>query len=156
MNPFSMLAIANSANKEESLKAAVSTAAKNKDKIEKQIAELQQKLTKAKHTLSEATRSFNEWQVENNKPAPAPVDAAATVTVVVETCNETETEDARIARIVAETLANMGVTTPASKTVEITVEKSADDLTLAPAPVAGASSSKGGNYPAPKQNKQRR
>lgn len=157
MNPFSLLAKANSVGKEETLKSAVSSAAKNKDKIEKEIAALQNKLLRAKLELSEASREFNVWQAENNKPAAAE-ETTAPVTVVVETAenNCTESEDARIARIVAETLANMGVTPPASKPVEISVEKSAEELTLAPAPVAGPSSSKGGNYPAPKQNKQRR
>ena len=79
-----------------------------------------------------------------------------------------ETEDARIARIVTETLVSLGVvpqtnpkqapaaTAPATPAQEVTVEKSAEELTLSAVPVAGPSSSKGGNYPAAKQHKQRR
>ena len=76
-----------------------------------------------------------------------------------------ESDDARIARIVAETLIRMGVvpqagvkepqTTAPTTQPEITVEKSAVELTLSPAPVAGPTSAKGGNYPAAKQHKQR-
>ena len=79
----------------------------------------------------------------------------------------TESDDARIARIVIETLTSLGVVPqanlkqaqasvpPPATPVQVTVEKSAEELTLAAAPVAGASSSKGGNYPAGKQHKQR-
>ena len=79
-----------------------------------------------------------------------------------------ETEDARIARIVTETLVSLGVvpqtnpkqapaaTAPATPAQEVTVEKSAEELTLSAVPVTGPSSSKGGNYPAAKQHKQRR
>lgn len=79
-----------------------------------------------------------------------------------------ETEDARIARIVTETLVSLGVvpqtnpkqapaaTAPATPAQGVTVEKSAEELTLSAVPVAGPSSSKGGNYPAAKQHKQRR
>ena len=81
-----------------------------------------------------------------------------------------ESEDARIARIVVETLTGLGVvpqtgsnqsqaSAPApvpQEQQQVTVVKAAEELTLAAAPVAGPSNSKGGNYPAPKQNKQRR
>ena len=93
-----------------------------------------------------------------------PVEPVATEEVAQATSEPSanavvESEDARITRIVVETITSLGVvpqTAPAQQAQPVTVEKSADELTLAPAPVAGPSSSKGGNYPAGKQQKPRR
>lgn len=81
-----------------------------------------------------------------------------------------ESDDARIARIVVETLTGLGIVPQAGSNQapaavpapapqeqqQVTVVKAAEELTLAAAPVVGPSNSKGGNYPAPKQSKQRR
>lgn len=163
MNPFALLATAHAAGKEETLKTAVSNAAKNKDKIEKQIAELQVKLEQAKQKLSDASRAFNEWQAENNTPPVTTTEAGGEAAPVV-TVVSTETDDERIARIVTETLINLGVTSQIDKkdvhasspsAPHMQVKKSAEELTLSPAPVAGPTGAKGGNYPAAKQHKQR-
>ena len=118
----------------------------------------------AAQAVAEKAKLAAEEAVHNLPPvAPAATEEVAQATPEPSQEVAVESEDARIARIVVETITSLGVvpqapaaTAPAQQTQPVTVEKSADELTLAPAPVAGPSSSMGGNYPAPKQNKPRR
>ena len=121
----------------------------------------------AAQDVAEKAKAEAEKAVHNLPPLEqAVVVVEESTTVSSPAATVVESEDERIARIVAETLVSLGVvpqagvkevqTTAPTTQPEITVEKSAVELTLSPAPVAGASSSKGGNYPAAKQHKQRR
>ena len=123
----------------------------------------------AAQDVAEKAKAEAEKAVHNLPPLEqAAVVVEESTTVSSPAATVVESEDERIARIVAETLVSLGVvpqanlkqaqaSVPAPATpVQVTVEKSAEELTLAAAPVAGASSSKGGNYPAAKQHKQRR
>ena len=134
-------------------------------------------LEKAQAALAAAQAVAEKAKAEAEKAVHRlpPVEPVATEEVAQATPEPSqevavESDDARIARIVVETLTGLGIvpqpglnqpqaSAPAPAPQEqqqVTVEKSADELTLAPAPVAGPSSSKGGNYPAAKQNKNRR
>ena len=124
----------------------------------------------AAQDVAEKAKAEAEKAVHNLPPLEqaAVVVVEESTTVSSPAATVVESEDGRIARIVAETLVSLGVvpqanlkqaqaSVPAPATpVQVTVEKSAEELTLAAAPVAGASSSMGGNYPAAKQHKQRR
>ncbi len=123
----------------------------------------------AAQDVAEKAKAEAEKAVHNLPPLEqAAVVVEESTTVSSPAATVVESEDERIARIVAETLVSLGVvpqanlkqaqaSVPAPATpVQVTVEKSAEELTLAAAPVAGASSSKCGNYPAAKQHKQRR
>lgn len=123
----------------------------------------------AAQAVAEKAKAAAEEAVHRLPPVePAATEEVAEATPEPSANAVVESEDARIARIVVETITSLGVVPqpglnqsqasapePAA-TAEITVVKPAEELTLAAAPVAGASSSKGGNYPAPKQHKQRR
>ena len=135
--------------------AVAEKAAAELEKAQNALTAAQAAAEKAKAEAEKAVHRLPPVEpvpVEESLPSP-PVTAAV------------ETEDERIARIVAETLIRMGVvpqagvkepqTTAPAVQPEITVEKSAVELTLSPAPVAGPTSAKGGNYPAAKQHKQR-
>ena len=132
-------------------------------------------LEKAQAALAAAQAVAEKAKAEAEKAVHnlPPVEPAATEEVAQATSEPSqevavESEDARIARIVVETITSLGVvpqagtnqapaiTAPAPQEQVVTVVKPAEELTLAAAPVAGPSNSKGGNYPAPKQNKQRR
>lgn len=123
----------------------------------------------AAQAVAEKAKLAAEEAVHNLPPvAPAATEEVAQATPEPSADVVVESDDARIARIVVETLTGLGVvpqadsnqapaiTAPAQQTQPVTVEKSADELTLAAVPVAGPSNSKGGNYPAAKQHKQRR
>lgn len=120
----------------------------------------------AAQDVAEKAKAEAEKAVHNLPPLEqAAVVVEESTTVSSPAATVVESEDERIARIVAETLVSLGVvpqanlkqaqaSVPAPATpVQVTVEKSAEELTLAAAPVAGASSSKGGNYPAAKQRR---
>ena len=131
---------------------AAEAAATELEKAQAALAAAQDVAEKAKAAAEEAVHRL------------PPVEPAATEEVAQATPEPSqevavESEDARIARIVVETITSLGVvpqTAPAQQAQPVTVEKSADELTLAPAPVAGPSSSMGGNYPVGKQQKPRR
>lgn len=123
----------------------------------------------AAQAVAEKAKAEAEKAVHNLPPVePAATEEVAQATPEPSQEVAVESEDARIARIVVETLTGLGVvpqagsnqapaaTAPAPQEQVVTVVKAAEELTLAPAPVAGPSSSKGGNYPAAKQHKQRR
>ena len=130
-------------------------------------------LEKAQAALAVAQDAAEKAKAEAEKAVHnlPPLEQAAVVveestTVSSPAATVVESEDERIARIVAETLVSLGavpqagvkeaqVTAPSTPT-QMTVEKSADELTLTPAATVGPSSSKGGNYPASKQNKNHR
>ena len=123
----------------------------------------------AAQDVAEKAKAEAEKAVHNLPPLEqAAVVVEESTTVSSPAATVVESEDERIARIVIETLTSLGVvpqanlkqaqaSVPAPATpVQVTVVKAAEELTLAAAPVAGPSNSNGGNYPAPKQNKQRR
>ena len=137
---------------------AAEKAAIELEKAQAALAAAQAAAEKAKLAVEEAVHNLPPCELVTSEEcvtAPTPSQSI-------------ETEDARIARIVTETLVSLGVvpqtnpkqapaaTAPAIPAQEVTVEKSAEELTLSAVPVAGPSSSKGGNYPAAKQTKQRR
>lgn len=137
---------------------AAEAAAVELEKAQAALAAAQAVAEKAKAEAEEAV---------HNLPPVEPL-ATEESTTVPSPAAKVESEDERIARIVVETITSLGVVPqpglnqsqasapePAA-TAEITVVKPAEELTLAAAPVVGASSSKGGNYPAAKQHKQRR
>ncbi len=137
---------------------AAEAAAVELEKAQAALAAAQAVAEKAKLAAEEAV---------HNLPPVEPA-AGEEGTPVPSTDVVVESDDARIARIVVETLTGLGIvpqpglnqsqaSAPAPATpVQVTVVKAAEELTLAAAPVAGPSNSNGGNYPAPKQNKQRR
>ena len=137
---------------------AAEAAAVELEKAQAALAAAQAVAKKAKLAAEEAV---------HNLPPVEPA-AGEEGTPVPSTDVVAESDDARIARIVVETLTGLGIvpqpglnqsqaSAPAPATpVQVTVVKAAEELTLAAAPVAGPSNSNGGNYPAPKQNKQRR
>ena len=137
---------------------AAEAAAVELEKAQAALAAAQAAAKKAKLAAEEAV---------HNLPPVEPA-AGEEGTPVPSTDVVAESDDARIARIVVETLTGLGIvpqpglnqsqaSAPAPATpVQVTVVKAAEELTLAAAPVAGPSNSNGGNYPAPKQNKQRR
>ena len=121
----------------------------------------------AAQDVAEKAKAEAEKAVHNLPPLEqAAVVVEESTTVSSPAATVVESEDERIARIVAETLIRMGVvpqagvkepqTTAPTTQPEITVEKSAVELTLSPAPVAGPIGAKGGNYPAGKHQKPRR
>lgn len=121
----------------------------------------------AAQDVAEKAKAEAEKAVHNLPPLEqAAVVVEESTTVSSPAATVVESEDERIARIVAETLVSLGVvpqagvkevqTTAPTTQPEITVEKSAVELTLSPAPVAGPNGAKGGNYPVGKQQKQRR
>ena len=121
----------------------------------------------AAQDVAEKAKAEAEKAVHNLPPLEqAAVVVEESTTVSSPAATVVESEDERIARIVAETLVSLGVvpqagvkeaqvTAPSTPT-QMTVEKSAVELTLSPAPVAGPTGAKGGNYPVGKQQKQRR
>lgn len=138
---------------------AAEAAAVELEKAQAALAAAQAAAEKAKLAAEEAV---------HNLPPVEPA-AGEEGTPVPSTDVVVESDDARIARIVVETLTGLGIVpqpglnqsqasapAPATPVQEVTVVKAAEELTLAAAPVAGPSNSNGGNYPAPKQNKQRR
>ena len=138
---------------------AAEAAAVELEKAQAALAAAQAAAEKAKLAVEEAVHNLppcGEAVATEESAAPAASPEASK-----------ESDDARIARIVAETLIRMGVvppqvgvkepqTTAPAVQPEIIVEKSAVELTLSPAPVVGPTGAKGGNYPASKQTKQRR
>ena len=142
--------------------AAAEAAAIELEKAQAALAAAQAVAEKAKAAAEEAVHRLPPVEpAATEEVAEATPEPSANVVV--------ESDDARIARIVVETLTGLGIVpqpglnqsqasapAPAPQEQEVTVVKAAEELTLAPAPVAGPSNSMGGNYPAPKQNKQRR
>ena len=111
----------------------------------------------AAQDVAEKAKAEAEKAVHNLPPLEqAAVVVEESTTVSSPAATVVESEDERIARIVIETLTSLGVVPAPATPVQVTVVKAAEELTLAAAPVAGPSNSNGGNYPAPKQNKQRR
>ena len=132
-------------------------------------------LEKAQAALAAAQAVAEKAKAEAEKAVHRlpPVEPVATEEVAQATPEPSqevavESEDARIARIVLETITSLGVvpqapaaTAPAPQAqpvtvTEVQVQKPAEELTLSAVPVAGPTAAKGGNYPASKQNKQRR
>lgn len=139
---------------------------------EKAAVELQkaQAALAAAQAVAEKAKAEAEEAVHRLPPVePAATEEVAEATPEPSENVVVESDDARIARIVVETLTGLGIVpqagsnqapaavpAPAPQEQVVTVVKAAEELTLAAAPVAGPSNSKGGNYPAPKQSKQRR
>lgn len=136
------------------------------EKAANELEKAQAALTTAQAAAEKAKLAAEE--AVHNLPPVEPA-AGEEGTPVPSTDVVVESDDARIARIVVETLTGLGIVpqpglnqsqasapAPAPQEQEVTVVKAAEELTLAAAPVTGPSNSKGGNYPAPKQNKQRR
>lgn len=134
------------------------------EKAANELEKAQAALTAAQ-AAAESAKVAAEEAVHNLPPCELASALEAAATSEPSTDVVVESDDARIARIVVETLTGLGVVpqanpkqaqAPTPPAQEVTVEKSAEELTLAPAPVAGPSSSKGGNYPAGKQHKHHR
>lgn len=134
-------------------KIAVAEAAALKlEQAQTALAAAQDAAEKAKAEAEEAVHRIPpvEPVVENDEVIPTPAAVQAI-----------ESEDERIARIVSDLLSRKAaetnnVSTATVTVTELQVEKPAEELTLSPAPVAGPTAAKGGNYPAARQNKQRR
>ena len=143
-------------------KSAANVASEKIAIAEKAAAELEkaQNALAAAQAIAEKAKADAEEAVHNLPPCKPAVGA--------ETESTTESNDAHIANIVVETLTDMRIVpqastnqapaaaAPAPQQQQVTVEKSAEELSLSPAPVAGPTAAKGGNYPAAKQSKQRR
>ena len=135
---------------------------------EKAAVELEKAQAALAAAQAVAEKAKAEAEEEVHRLPPVEPLTTEESTTVPSPAAKVESEDERIARIVVETITSLGVvpqpglnqsqaSAPEPTTQpEITVEKSAVELTLSPAPVAGPTGAKGGNYPASKQNKNHR